>query len=126
MAEHMTEERLARIERRVLSLVTTARLARSVRDVLVEHLATEALGAAEDIRALIAELRRHRWIPVGESLPIHTDPDGLPENVELRIDDGSWTVGWYSDGEWWIDGLDEPVPIRGVTHWRRLVLPEEG
>lgn len=85
---------------------------------------------AREAAEAILELRKPRWIPVTERLPIGGDDSGaICENVCLLMDDGTVSCGWMNGitkKVYYLNARDDFVikaPITRVTHWMPLPAP---
>jgi len=81
-------------------------------------LVESALRAVED---------EQRWIPVEERLPEKYKDVLIVCRSEIGIALGRLVVIGFDSLKWEIYGVDDPVPLIAVTHWRPLLEgPEEG
>lgn len=79
-------------------------------EVHVRHL-DSALKAVED---------EQRWIPVEEGLPEKYKDVLIVCRSEIGIALGRLVVIGFDSLKWEIYGVDDPVPLIAVTHWRPL------
>ncbi len=80
-------------------------------------------GCLVDYNNAVAELKKHRWIPVEERLPKKGIFPQWSEDVEVMRGKTFDIAYWDLKGEFWTftsgEGHGQPV-----THWRYVILSE--
>jgi len=116
---------LERLREEVVDICGEVLLSSKGKTVISEEYAEKQVALIDS--ALRAVEDEQRWIPVEERLPEKYKDVLIVCRSETGIALGRLVVIGFDSLKWEIYGVDDPVPLIAVTHWRPLLEgPEEG